>query len=452
MSYEDYSEPDMEYQPSWSELFENCISPTLSQAFIFTSHLLMYNVVYTFNLHFFCTSEKRFHMLTTLTGLCFIYMCAFRFNEEAYHVLPLVYGAYILLHTFKTLNLNVGYCIGSVIVPVLIAYEFGYQNHAAWLKIKSVVMVAMMKVISLAFEMNDPKSKHQNIPSILEYSGYIWCPGNSVLGPWISYKDYVERFHKRPKLSLQWLISIFQYTVTALLFVVLSNCVVTYFITDSVNRYVLSFRDALIFRLSHYFISYLGSAAMVAAAFNSNEENNGKWKYTITNPIEIEVPRSLVSVVINWNIPTHTFLKKYIFAGFLPYGNFTAVLMTYLVSSMLHGLNIEVSMVLLSLGFFSFVQFKFQDVVASFINCCTRVRACRHCRHTNKYYMRPIFNFLFMATTVVYLAYTGCLMTTINHIANADEVFDSVVARWQGVNLYGHYLALASVFLTCILT
>lgn len=55
---------------------------------------------------------------------------------------------------------------------------------------------------------------------------------------------------------------------------------------------------------------------MVAAAFNSNEENNGKWKYTITNPIEIEVPRSLVSVVINWNIPTHTFLKKCKFSLF----------------------------------------------------------------------------------------------------------------------------------------
>jgi hypothetical protein len=29
------------------------------------------------------------------------------------------------------------------------------------------------------------------VPTICEYFGYALCPGTSVLGPWVSYKDYL---------------------------------------------------------------------------------------------------------------------------------------------------------------------------------------------------------------------------------------------------------------------
>merc|ERR1712117_504813 len=34
------------------------------------------------------------------------------------------------------------------------------------------------------------------MPGILEFSGYCLCPGTVVLGPWVSYKEYVNIFNE----------------------------------------------------------------------------------------------------------------------------------------------------------------------------------------------------------------------------------------------------------------
>lgn len=67
---------------------------------------------------------------------------------------------------------------------------------------------------------------------------------------------------------------------------------------------------ALTFRTSHYFVSYLSEMSMLIAGYNQEKHQYGKWGYRITNPFAIELPSSLVSVVVNWNVPMHMFLKK----------------------------------------------------------------------------------------------------------------------------------------------
>jgi len=38
--------------------------------------------------------------------------------------------------------------------------------------------------------------------------------------------------------------------------------------------------------------------------------SSAQWpSVTVTSPLQIEFPRSLVEVVINWNVPMHTWLK-----------------------------------------------------------------------------------------------------------------------------------------------
>ena len=37
------------------------------------------------------------------------------------------------------------------------------------------------------------------------------------------------------------------------------------------------------------------------------------WHHTVTQPHNIEVPRSLVEVVVSWNLPMHRWLKQYVF-------------------------------------------------------------------------------------------------------------------------------------------
>jgi porcupine-like protein len=65
---------------------------------------------------------------------------------------------------------------------------------------------------------------------------------------------------------------------------------------------MLAFRDALGFRASHYFICFIASSIMLTGGYPLSQT-------LITKPLEIEVPRSLVQVVISWNIPMHNWLK-----------------------------------------------------------------------------------------------------------------------------------------------
>ena len=37
------------------------------------------------------------------------------------------------------------------------------------------------------------------------------------------------------------------------------------------------------------------------------------WQMQVTQPHNIEVPRSLVEIVVSWNVPMHAWLKKYVF-------------------------------------------------------------------------------------------------------------------------------------------
>ena len=68
------------------------------------------------------------------------------------------------------------------------------------------------------------------------------------------------------------------------------------------------------FRASHYFISFISEASAVASGFGcqraSTPQGVTKWEVPVTEPHNIEVPRSLVDVVVSWNIPMHKWLKQ----------------------------------------------------------------------------------------------------------------------------------------------
>lgn len=67
-------------------------------------------------------------------------------------------------------------------------------------------------------------------------------------------------------------------------------------------RWLLAFKDAFGFRTSHYFVCFTASAIMLLGGYPLSQTS-------ITKPLEIEVPRSLVQVVVNWNMPMHNWLK-----------------------------------------------------------------------------------------------------------------------------------------------
>jgi len=66
------------------------------------------------------------------------------------------------------------------------------------------------------------------------------------------------------------------------------------------------YRQALEFRTSHYFIAYVSTVFAIICGYHYEYEN----EIIVTKPITIEWPRSLLHVVVHWNLPMHFWLKK----------------------------------------------------------------------------------------------------------------------------------------------
>ena len=65
------------------------------------------------------------------------------------------------------------------------------------------------------------------------------------------------------------------------------------------------------FRASHYFVSYISEASATAAGLGGTATREGDWGgIQVTQPHDIEVPRSLKEVSKQWNKPMHTRLKE----------------------------------------------------------------------------------------------------------------------------------------------
>lgn len=60
-------------------------------------------------------------------------------------------------------------------------------------------MVVAMKAISLAFDLD--KGTVENVPSPMEFMGYIYFVGTVIFGPWISFSSYKEAVEGKELVS-----------------------------------------------------------------------------------------------------------------------------------------------------------------------------------------------------------------------------------------------------------
>lgn len=78
-------------------------------------------------------------------------------------------------------------------------------------------------------------------------------------------------------------------------------------ISSSFRNSFVMYSKAMEFRTSHYFIMFMSESFALAIGFSPFS------KYAdldcVTKPVRIEFPRSLIEVVVFWNIPMHNWLK-----------------------------------------------------------------------------------------------------------------------------------------------
>lgn len=147
-------------------------------------------------------------------------------------------------------------------------------------------------------------------------------------------------------------------------------------------------------------------------------------------------------------------IDKDVFRPAKQFGAFKSVILTFLVSSMLHGMNFNLTMVLLSLGFYTYVEYTLREKLATIFDACIRSRSCSPtCQHSLKS-NNPIViaaNTLFGCWAYFHLAYLGVMMDK-SHIEEDQSQggllgFISVgLKRWDDLGYASHW-AMIIVFI-----
>ncbi|XP_071571994.1 protein-serine O-palmitoleoyltransferase porcupine isoform X2 [Temnothorax nylanderi] len=347
-------------------------------------------------------------------------------HDTGHYILPLL-GSTILFRLFvhtEYISHKVFHILSVIIV--------------IWHKIRSVIMTMVMKAISIAIDTSDSN----NLPDVYSFMGYMFCGVTCLFGPWVSFKDYLSlRCSNNHKIKW-WIICSMGFAFLSFVFLSISNCWTQWIFVDNSWKWLMAYRDALSFRTSHYFVSYLASALLVLGGFPLSSS-------TIVKPLYIEFPRSLVQVVIYWNIPMHYWLKTYIFRPSIKnLGKFGAVTVTYLTSSLLHGLNFQLASVLLSLGFYTYVEFQLRTILADTFDACIASKQCskQKCAHKyNSYNCWWVFvtNLMFSGLAMFHLAYLGLMFDT-SDLQETGYSYSHTINKWAELGFASHWVALAT--------
>ncbi|TKR80857.1 hypothetical protein L596_014849 [Steinernema carpocapsae] len=315
------------------------------------------------------------------------------------------------------------------------AYSFmfliGCQNlldDAAFVSFRGALMIQIMKSVSISFDLSTQITGVSNF-SLL---AYLLNPGTLVFGPFITYDNF---YNAKGLLQLgpNTFFKAFVAFLQSLVFLFTSTCLLdTYFSEWYDSHSILKeYKTALSFRLSHYYICYLSLASCLFSGIEIEQVSD--WKL-------IEFPRSMVDVVVGWNVPMNHFLHKCVFNHSRKYGHLLAVMTTFLASSLLHGFNFQLTAVLLSLGIYSFAENQFRSRLSRRMNACVKARKCfEDCCHTHKSISvrATLVNFLFCLLSVYHLIYLGMVFDD-SESQTSGYSMAHTISRWCEWNFSSH--------------
>lgn len=115
-----------------------------------------------------------------------------------------------------------------------------------------------------------------------------------------------------------------------------------------------------------------------------------------------------------------------------------------MISSLLHGVNVQLAAVLLTLGFATYSEFTLRKKISDIFDACLLAHPCIDCKHRykghNVYVM--LFNFAFGVLAVVHLAYLGVMFDGPMEQQEIGYSFKHIVDRWGALDYLSHWLIL----------
>lgn len=424
-TYEDQSEPD----ESLLDVYQLCIEPSVMGTVEYVVPLLIITYLFNLSTRYIKRANLR-HGISTFFGVLVLH---YYVPESLIVIIIFSSLSYLIISRTQSSSTSLTTFLPSLLIVLFCEFS---MSAATWHKIRGVMMIIVMKIVSVTLDSFDPTQRP--LINIYSYLGYIFCPATCFFGPWVAFKDYLSVSTTTKK----WIPSFLTHFVICLAFLVCSNCLVSFILKDSyVGNYVwiVAYRDALAFRTSHYFISFMSASVIILGGFDPVNFS------TVTRPLEIELPRSLVQVVINWNVPMHFWLKTYVFRpARRQLGRFGAILTTYAASSLLHGLNFQLSAVLLSLGFYTYIEFQLRLLLSEVFDACVGSKSCppNKCNHSRKQNCAwvVIINLGFSFLSVFHLAYLGLMFDT-SELQETGYSYSHTIDKWSQLGFASHWLA-----------
>jgi len=482
---------------SVAEILEHCIEPTLTDGMKHMGKILAWCLVFRLATQTTRVVPWLGHAASVVSGTV---LASHFFGGGVFYILGLIMMGYIMLAVSNKVR---GLACTALVLGYNIVCETWVAEPVIWHMVRGAIMIVAMKIISLGFDMDaavekrekeelekeqeaqednvdsveekrkpvknpnfkqrgkkngkkvteDPVAKPEvvknpeldliKMPGWFEFAGYCLCPGTVILGPWVSFSEYSNIF-KEPRWNITWIVKILFTVMFAFMFLTISTCWNPWLIPDSGWKWWLAYRDAMSFRASHYFVSFMSEASAIAAGFGAHVVGGQLlWHYTVTQPHNIEVPRSLVEVVVSWNLPMHKWLKQYVFKQSRSrLGPGPAVLMTYFASTLLHGLSGQLAAVLLSLGFYTWVEHRLRDKLSNIMEASIGARRDTECRkkHREGSAWVILVNLLFGLLTMFHLAYLGVMFDQSSPEQVTGYSWSHTLAKWSRLDFTSHWV------------
>uniref|UniRef100_A0A8C9UUD8 Protein-serine O-palmitoleoyltransferase porcupine n=1 Tax=Spermophilus dauricus TaxID=99837 RepID=A0A8C9UUD8_SPEDA len=314
-----------------------------------------------------------------------------------------------------------GVFLSVTILIYLLMGEMHMVDTVTWHKMRGAQMIVAMKAVSLGFDLD--RGEVGAVPSPVEFMGYLYFVGTIVFGPWISFHSYLQAVQGRPLHSMSKKRKA----------------------RGTMVRWLRAYESAVSFHFSNYFVGFLSEAtATLAGAGFTEEKDHLEWDLTVSKPLNVELPRSMVEVVTSWNLPMSYWLNNYVFKNALRLGTFSAVLVTYAASALLHGFSFHLAAVLLSLAFITYVEHVLRKRLARILSACVLSKRCLpDCSHRHRLGLGVrALNLLFGALAIFHLAYLGSLFDVDVDDTTEEQGYGMAytVHKWSELSWASHWV------------
>lgn len=438
-------------------IYESCIITVLKQAIMQNSVLLFSSFLYQcmFRIHFALplSPTSRHKLLCAISLICSMISLKNIFSDILYLTLGVMLALSMLVYIL--INFTSSKYTALLAVLFIVTGELLLQD--TWNRLRGVVLLLSMRVISYSFDCE----RYGIDINFVEYLTYAFYPGTIVFGPWVSLSDHLNSLKQPIPLSFNWIASLLKNMFLAMLCLVTSTCFASYLFLSPDNPYMpaliplvsekwmQAYSTALSFHFSHYYICYLSILTLqlsgcgyakpikklVSGKLVQNNDHYNWYSYTVVSPLVVEFPRSMSLVAVAWNVPISQWLKNYVFKTFRRFGVFPAIVCVYVASSLLHGISVHLSLVLLSLAVYTYVEEIFRAKVAARFNC-PHVKA-RSNEPGEVSLMTRIFNLMWVAINIMHLSYLGSLFDNDISIHNS---FAHTFSKWSELKFASHLI------------